>query len=207
MIVSRTSVIFSGAPCFDWIASSSAGSGAGRPSMMTAFDETAGSTWAAAAGSCARAGAASEASSSTVAGTARRVRTLEGPPHAEVDGERIRAVLREPPAEAIRLVVLEDDDLLAARRRAERARERQVGPSRQPLSGEQPRRRRQRTRLGADARRDLHVVDAERLLHRAPDRAGDAAGEDAQQADLQQLLFPLRRRLGSQPAATRRGES
>jgi hypothetical protein len=40
VIVSRTSAIFSGAPCFDWIASSSADSGAGRPSMITATDET-----------------------------------------------------------------------------------------------------------------------------------------------------------------------
>src|SRR4029078_1157714 len=108
----------------------------------------------------------SEASSSTIAGTARRLRTLEGPPHAEVDGERVRAVLRKHPSEAIRLVVLEDDDLLAAGGRAERARERQVGPPRQALADDQPRRRRERIRLGADAWRDLHVVDAEGLLHR-----------------------------------------
>src|SRR5450759_1625812 len=80
---------------------------------------------------------------------------------SEVDGEGLRAVLGQHPSEAIREIVLQDDDLVA-RRRAERAGEREVRAVREALADDQARGRRQRIRRGgAEAWGDLHGVDAE----------------------------------------------
>src|SRR5437764_3282999 len=73
----------------------------------------------------------------------------EGPPDPHVDSERVRAALREHPAQTVRLVVLEDDDLIAGGGRAQRAREREEGAVGQSFAENEARRRRQRVGRGS----------------------------------------------------------
>ncbi len=76
--------------------------------------------------------------------------------------------------EALVLVVLEDDDLIAvAAARAERARKRQVGAIRDALADDHARRRRQRVGLVAERRRDLHAC-----RRRTPRRARGRRASD-----------------------------
>src|SRR4051812_49699827 len=108
--------------CFGltWTALRSDASVVGRPSIETATDVTGLPTYAAAGGACASAGRTPIAPSTpSTPITSRTLRTLERSPDADVDGKDVGARLREDPPEAIRLVVLEHDHLVAVSRRAE----------------------------------------------------------------------------------------
>src|SRR5687767_12533115 len=97
--------------------------------------------------------------------------------HPEVDGEGAVAVLREDPAEAIALIVLEDEDLIPLRV-PQRTRVSQVDAIRHAAPDHEPGRWRQRIGLVAEGRRDLDVGPGH-ALDDAVDGSGDRAGERA----------------------------